>query len=193
MADDPNTISTSSLPEPVSPLRQRMIDDMTIRRLAPRTQAAYLRAVSSFSRHFGRSPDRLSYEDVRAWQLHLVQSGLGASAVNNQITALRFFFRVTLGQRDASQMIPQARQPERLREVLRPDEVARLGLGDDPPPPHPRHCSWRRPLRGWDAMDRLPAQVLPARGGAIEPVPPADVRAPRSPPCQRRAPVLRAQ
>jgi site-specific recombinase XerD len=126
MADDPNTISTSSLAGPISPLRQRMIGDMTIRRLAPGTQAAYLSAVSRFSRHFGRSPDKLSYEDVRAWQLHLVQSGLAASAVNNQITALRFFFRVTLGQRDASQMIPQARQPERLREVLRPDEVARL-------------------------------------------------------------------
>jgi hypothetical protein len=84
MADDPNTISTSSLPEPISPLRQRMIDDMTIRHLAPRTQATDLRAVSGFSRHFGRSPDRLSYEDVRAWQLHLVQSGLGASAFNNR-------------------------------------------------------------------------------------------------------------
>ena len=60
MADDPNTISTSSLPEPISPLRQRMIDDMTIRRLAPGTQAAYLSAVSRFRRHFGRSPDRLS-------------------------------------------------------------------------------------------------------------------------------------
>lgn len=83
MADDPNTISTSSLPEPISPLRQRMIDDMTIRHLAPRTQATDLRAVSGFSRHFGRSPDRLSYEDVRAWQLHLVQSDLGASAFNN--------------------------------------------------------------------------------------------------------------
>jgi integrase len=126
MADDPNAISTNSLAGPISPLRQRMLEDMTIRRPAPRTQAAYLSAVSRFSRHFGRSPDRLSYEDVRAWQLHLVQSGLGASAVNNQITALRFFFRVTLGQRDASQMIPQAREPERLRQVLRPDEVARL-------------------------------------------------------------------
>jgi hypothetical protein len=55
MADDPNTISTSSLPEPISPMRQRMAEDMTIRRLAPRTQAAYLSAVSRFSRHFGRS------------------------------------------------------------------------------------------------------------------------------------------
>jgi site-specific recombinase XerD len=126
MADDPSTISTSSLPRPISPLRQRMIEDMAIRRLSPGTQAAYLRVVSRFSQHFGRSPDKLSYEEVRAWQLHLVQSGLDAGAVNSQITALRFFFRVTLGRRDALQMIQLARRPERLREVLRPDEVARL-------------------------------------------------------------------
>ena len=56
MADDPNTVSTSTLAGPISPLRQRMIEDMTIRRLAPRTQATYLSAVSRFSRHFGRSP-----------------------------------------------------------------------------------------------------------------------------------------
>ena len=60
MADDPNTISTNSLAGPISPLRQRMLEDMTIRRPAPRTQAAYLGAVFRLSRHFGRSPDRLS-------------------------------------------------------------------------------------------------------------------------------------
>jgi integrase/recombinase XerD len=94
--------------------------------MAPGTQGAYLSAVSKFSRHFGRSPDKLTYEDVRAWQLHLVQSGLATGAVNAQVTALRFFFRVTLGQRDAPEMIPLARRPEKLREVLTPEEVARL-------------------------------------------------------------------
>lgn len=123
MADDPNSIPSN---RPISPLRQRMIEDMAIRRMAPGTQAAYLSAVSKFSRHFGRSPDKLTYEDVRAWQLHLVQSGLATGAVNAQITALRFFFRVTLGQRDAPEMIPLARRPEKLREVLTPEEVARL-------------------------------------------------------------------
>ena len=101
MADDPTTIPTSSLPRPISPLRQRMLEDMAIRRMSLGTQRAYLSAVSKFSQHFRCSPDKLTYEDVRAWQLHLVQSGLDAGAVNSQITALRFFFRVTLGQRDA--------------------------------------------------------------------------------------------
>ncbi len=75
MADDPSTIFTSSLAEPVSPLHRRMIEDMTILCLAPLTPAAWLGTVSRFSRHFGRVPDKLSYEDVRAWQLHLVHSG----------------------------------------------------------------------------------------------------------------------
>jgi len=126
MADDPNSIPPNSLPRAISPLRQRMLEDMAIRRMAPGTQAAYLSAVSKFSRHFGRSPDQLGYEDVRAWQLHLVQSGLATGAVNSQITALRFFFRVTLGKRDAPEMIPLARRAEKLREVLTPEEIARL-------------------------------------------------------------------
>ncbi len=121
MADDPTRTT-----RPISPLRQRMVEDMAIRRMAPGTQAAYPSAVSEFSQHFGRSPDQLGYEEVRAWQLHLVQSGLATGAVNSQITALRFFFRVTLGRRDAPEMIPLARRPEKLREVLTPEQVARL-------------------------------------------------------------------
>jgi hypothetical protein len=64
MAYDPNTISTSSLPEPISPLRRRMIQDMTIRHLATGTQAAYLSAVSRFSRHFGNRPASLTLQSA---------------------------------------------------------------------------------------------------------------------------------
>lgn len=108
MADDPNSIPANSLPRAISPLRQRMLEDMAIRRMSLGAQRAYRSAVSKFSRHFGRSPDKLTYEDVLVWQLHLVQSGLATGAVNAQITALRFFFRVTLGRRDAPEMIPLA-------------------------------------------------------------------------------------
>ncbi len=110
----------------ISPLRQRMIEDMSIRRMSPGTQRHFLSAVASFSQHFARSPDKLGYEEVRAWQLHLIEAGLSTTAVNAKITALRFFFRVTLNRRDAPEMIPLARAPERLREVLTPEEVARL-------------------------------------------------------------------
>ncbi len=110
----------------ITPLRQRMIEDMAIRRLAPGTQTFYVNAVARFARHFGKSPDLLGYEDVRAYQLHLVQSGLDVGSVNRAVTALRFFYRVTMGLRDAPDMIPLARRPEKMRAVLTPEEVARL-------------------------------------------------------------------
>ena len=110
----------------ITPLRQRMLEDMAIRRLAPGTQAFYVSAVAKFARHFGRSPDTLGYEEVRTYQLHLVQSGLNVGAVNRAVTALRFFYKVTMGLRDAPDMIPLARRPEKLRAVLTPQEVARL-------------------------------------------------------------------
>jgi group II intron reverse transcriptase/maturase len=87
-------------------------DDLVIRRLAPGTQAFYVSAVAKFARHFGCSPDQLGYEEVRAYQLHLVQSGLAVGAVNRAVTALRFFYKVTMGRRDAPDMIPLARRPD---------------------------------------------------------------------------------
>jgi hypothetical protein len=79
----------------MSPLRRRMIEDMTVRNLSPATQQSYLHAVSKFSRHFGRSPDRLGLEDVRAFQVHLVATGMSWPALNQIVCALRFFYGVT--------------------------------------------------------------------------------------------------
>ena len=94
--------------QPITPLRQRMLDDMAIRRLAPGTQAYYVSAVAKFAKHFAKSPDLLGYEDVRAYQLHLVQSGLTVASVNRAVTALRFFYRVTMGLRDAPDICARA-------------------------------------------------------------------------------------
>ncbi|HEX6007936.1 MAG TPA: site-specific integrase [Burkholderiales bacterium] len=110
----------------ITPLRKRMIEDMEIRRLAAGTQAQYLSVVARFARHFGRSPDQLGYEEVRAYQLHLAQSGLDAGSVNRATTALRFFYCVTMGWRDAPERIPRARTAEKMRGVLTPDEIARM-------------------------------------------------------------------
>ena len=91
----------------MSPLRRRMIEDMTVRNLSPATQRSYLHAVAKFSRYFGRSPDRLGLEDVRAFQVHLVSTGISWPALNQTVCALRFFYGVTLGQarsRSASPM-----------------------------------------------------------------------------------------
>ena len=81
----------------LSPLRRRMIEDMTVRNLSPATQRSYISAVSKFSRYFGRSPDRLELEDVRAFQVHLVSTGISWPALNQIVCALRFFSDTALG------------------------------------------------------------------------------------------------
>jgi integrase/recombinase XerD len=81
--------------EVISPLRRRMIEDMTIRKLAPRTQEGYIRTVKNFAVFLGRSPDTASLEDVRRFQLHLAASGAHTPILNHTVSALRFFFRVT--------------------------------------------------------------------------------------------------
>jgi integrase/recombinase XerD len=81
----------------ISPLRRRMIEDMTVRNLSPATQRSYISAESKFSRYFGRSPDHLGLEDVRAFQIHLVATGISWPALNQIVCALRFFYGVTLG------------------------------------------------------------------------------------------------
>jgi site-specific recombinase XerD len=103
-----------------------MIDDMTLRRLSERTQQAYLRAVVHFTRFLGRSPDTASDEDLRRFQLHLVDSGTSNTTINGRITALRFFFEVTLDRRDALKKMSPVRQARKLPVVLSPEEVARL-------------------------------------------------------------------
>jgi site-specific recombinase XerD len=117
---------TEDHPQTISPLRQRMIDDMTIRKMAPKTQAAYIRAVKNFTDFLGRSPDTASPEDLRRFQLHLAQTGTSAPTQNATVTALRFFFEVTLGRRGATDHLPFVRQPRKLPVVLSPAEVARL-------------------------------------------------------------------
>ena len=107
----------------MSPLRRRMIEDMTVRNLSPATQRSYVHAVSKFSRYFARSPDRLDLEDVRAFQVHLVANGISWPALNQTVCALRFFYGVTLGHGEIPERIPYARQPRKLPVVLSADEV----------------------------------------------------------------------
>ena len=110
----------------ISPLRRRMIEDMSVRNLSPKTQQSYLHAVAKFSRYFGRSPDRLDLEDVRAFQVHLVAKGISWPALNQTVCALRFFYGVTLGQDKIPERIVYARQPRKLPTVLNADEIVRF-------------------------------------------------------------------
>src|SRR5215471_21547285 len=110
----------------ISPLRRRMIVDMTIRKLAPKTQASYIRAVRNFAIFLGRAPDQASAEDLRRYQLHLASSGISVPSQNATVTALRFFFAVTLGRGKLTERMPFVREPRKLPVVLSPEEVARF-------------------------------------------------------------------
>jgi len=110
----------------LSPLRRRMIDDMTVRNLSPATQRSYIHAVAKFSRYFGRSPDRLDIEDVRAYQVYLVSQGISWPALNQTVCALRFFYGVTLCRNEVPERIAYAREPRKLSVILGADEVVRF-------------------------------------------------------------------
>jgi len=122
-------LTSGSIPmteAPISPLRRRMIDDMTMRKFAPRTQEGYIRAVKGLSAFLSASPDTASFEDLRRYQLHLVSTGTGAPTINHTVTALRFLFMVTLRKPELVAYLPFVREPRRLPVVLSPEEVARL-------------------------------------------------------------------
>lgn len=110
----------------ISPLRQRMIEDMRMRKLADKTQTQYIRTVRQFAVFLGRSPDTASTEDLRRYQLHLVDHGISPVSLNAAITGLKFFFEVTLGDAQRMAKMRPVRVPRTLPVVLSPDEVARV-------------------------------------------------------------------
>jgi len=112
--------------KPVSALRQRMIDDMKIRNMALTTQYIYVRAVQNYSAFHGGSPDKLTIEDVRDYRLHLIARGLKTASINPIMGGLRFFYGVTLGQKQLAEQIPYARKEDTLPAVLTRDEVVRF-------------------------------------------------------------------
>ena len=110
----------------MSPLRRRVIEDMTVRNLSPATQRSYVHAVAKFGRFFGRSPEELDLEDVRAFQVHLVAGGMSWPALNQTVCALRFLYGVTLARAEVPERIAHAREPQKLPVVLGADEVVRF-------------------------------------------------------------------
>ena len=110
----------------ISPLRQRMIDDMTARHFSEKAQKDYIRCVKNLAAFIGRPPETATAEDLRLYRLHLVQSPLGASSVNSYMTALRFFFSITLDRYELRKPLFRVEQPRKLPTVLTQEEVARL-------------------------------------------------------------------
>ena len=110
----------------VSPLRQRMIDDMTMRRISRNTQQTYIRAVKKFTRFLGRSPDTATAEDFRLFQLHLAENKVSNSSINGTISGLRFFCRYTLDDPQLQRKMSTVFEPRKLPVILNPEEVKRL-------------------------------------------------------------------
>ncbi len=110
----------------ISPLRRRMIEDMTVRGFTPNTQTGYIRAVRDFTAFLGRAPDQAGAEDLRRFQLHMRSAVASATTMNMAVSALRFFFSVTLGRGDAQLGMTTVRTPHRVPVILSPEEVACL-------------------------------------------------------------------
>ena len=111
---------------PAGALRQRMIEDMTVRGFVAKTRHDYVRHVRAFSAFIGRPPDTATSEDVRGFQLHQSAAGISVPTRNGAVSALRFFFTVTLDRPDLARRLTVVRRPRRLPEVLSPDEVGHL-------------------------------------------------------------------
>ena len=111
---------------PISPLRQRMTEDMTVRKLGAATQRNYIRAVKTLSQFLGRSPATATPEDLRRFQVHQSATGAQPPVMNGTVTALRFFFRVTLDRPEMARHLTLVRQPRKLPSVLSEEEVVRL-------------------------------------------------------------------
>ena len=112
--------------KPISPLRQRMIEDMTVRNFVEKTRNDYIRQVRTFTSFLGRSPDTATAEDLRRFQLHQTRTGIRPPSINGSVAALRFFFTVTLDRPEMARHLTFVREPRKLPAVLSPEEVARL-------------------------------------------------------------------
>lgn len=111
---------------PMSPLRQRMLDDMRMRKMSPKTQIGYVRAVRRFAQYLKRSPDTATAEDLRQFQLYALDHGMSAITLNVTITGLKFFFEVTLDRPALMAKMQPVAVPRRLPVVLSVDEASRL-------------------------------------------------------------------
>jgi len=136
----------------ISPLRRRLIEDMAIRRLGPKTQQHYIRHVKRFADFLGQSADKATAGDVHRYQLWLASIGTTAPTVNVSATALRFFFKVTLKRRDLADAVVSVREPRRLPRCSQPGRGRSASRVDGEHQaqggPEPDLCHWRAVIGG---------------------------------------------
>ena len=104
--------------EKMSPLRTRMMEDMRIRGMGDKAQKSHIRAIKDFTKFLGRSPDTASSDDLRAYQLHMTDTGVTPSTFNMRIVALRFFFGITCGREDMKRFMQFKTKPKKLPMVF---------------------------------------------------------------------------
>ncbi len=119
-------MTSTSASTPNSPLRQRMIEDMTLRKLAPKTQSGYIRVIKKLAHFIGHSPASATSEELRNYQIHLTNNGTSRISLNATVTALRFLYTVTLGRHDVVTKISSVPVPRKLPDILNQQEVTRL-------------------------------------------------------------------
>jgi integrase/recombinase XerD len=119
-------MTSDGSPQPISPLRARMIEDMTVRGFSEKTRHDYVRKVRAFAAFIGRSPDTATAEDLRLFQLHQTQSGMQPPSINSAVSALRFFFTATLDRPDLARRLTIVPYPRRIPAVLSVEEVTLL-------------------------------------------------------------------
>ena len=112
--------------KPISPLRQRMIEDMTVRNFVEKTRNDYIRQVKTFTAFLERSPDTATAEDLRRFQLHQTRTGVRPPSINGSVAALRFFFTVTLDRPEMARHLTFVREPRRLPAILSLEEIGLL-------------------------------------------------------------------
>ena len=110
----------------VSPLRQRMIEDMAARKLNPHTQRSHIQSCKRFAAWLKRSPDTATPDEVRSFQLHLIESGASITNRNRIMTGVRFLFRVTLHRHDLVAEVWHIKEPQKLPPALSPEEIKRI-------------------------------------------------------------------
>jgi len=112
--------------KPISPLRRRMIEDMSVRKFGEKTQQDYIRHIETFAKFLGRSPETATAEDLRRYQVHQTETGVQPPTMNSSAVALRFLLTVTLGRANLATQLTRVNYPRRLPRVLSPEEVGRL-------------------------------------------------------------------
>ena len=119
-------MTAPTIDRPISPLRQRLIDDMNVRRFSRETQRNYIRDVGRFATFLRRSPDTATADDVRRFQIEQRNAGVPTPTMNSIVSALRFFFTYTVDRPDLARRLIRVAHPRNLPVVLSRDEVARL-------------------------------------------------------------------